>query len=122
VKAVIYARLAEENPDRLTQQIEMLMQEVQKNPLIELSGVYSEFSNGITETPPSEMQKMVQDCMRKGIRLVIVRDMSRIAGGYYDFAKRIKWFHRHNIAVWFVGENRSSLNMTKPVPVSEIFK
>ena len=122
MKAVIYARLAEENPDRLTRQIETLMQEVQKNPLIELSGVYSEFSSGITETPPPEMQKMVQDCVRKGIRLVIVRDMSRIAGGYYDFAKRIKWFHRHNIAVWFVGENRSSLNMTKPVLVSEIFK
>ena len=50
MKAVIYARLAEETPDRLTQQIETLMQEVRKIPLIELSGVYSEFSNGITET------------------------------------------------------------------------
>lgn len=121
MKAVIYARLAAHEPERLTEQVERLADEIQKNPMLELAGVYSEFGGGTGTTPPPEMQKMLEDCAAKDIRLVFMRDISRVARGFYDLDKRMKYFQNRNIAVWFVQEGMSSLNMVGSVPITQIF-
>ena len=121
MKSVIYARLAKNEPDKLTAQVEMLTEEIEKNPLLELAGVYSEFGGGTGTAPPPEMKKMLEDCVRKDIRLVFMRDTSRLATSFYDLDRRIKLFQNRNIAVWFVSERMSSMHIIGDVPVSQVF-
>ena len=121
MKAVIYARLTNHEADKLTEQVEMLSEEIQKNPHLELAGVYSEFGGGDGAAPPPEMRRMLEDCTAKGIRLVFMRDISRVAKGFYDLDKRMKLFQKHNIAIWFVQESMSSMSTVGTIPVSQIF-
>ena len=121
MKAVIYARLGIPEPDKLTRHVEMLTEKIQQNPMLELAGVYSEVAGGTGAGMPPEMKKMLEDCVKKGIHLVVMRDTSRLATSFYDLDRRIKAFQNRSITVWFAAERMSSMHIVGDVPVAQIF-
>ena len=109
--AGIYARVSTVHPDQLHSisiQLSNLVQRVYKTLNWKLADVYIDFASGKNATDRSEFQRMLQDCRRNKINLVLVKSISRFARDTVDGLQTTRELKALDIPVYFDMESMNS--------------
>ncbi|MEE5993591.1 MAG: recombinase family protein [Oscillospiraceae bacterium] len=114
LKVAAYARVSM-NSERLihslSAQISYYSDKIQKNPEWEYAGVYADkFVSGTSADNRPELQRMIADCEKGLINMILCKSISRFARNTVDLLTIVRYLKSMNIDVRFEKEGISTLS------------
>jgi len=83
---------------------------IKDNPKWEFVGIYADKGiSGTTSAKRTEFNKMIKDCERGKIDLIITKSISRFARNTADCLEVVRFLKGHNVGVYFERENINTL-------------
>ena len=114
LRVAAYARVSMET-DRLmhslSAQISYYSDLIQKNPEWEYAGVYADkFISGTRIEKRSEFQRMLADCEKGLINMILCKSISRFARNTVDLLNTVRHLKEIGVDIWFEKENVRTLS------------
>jgi len=114
-RVAAYCRVSTDSEDQLNSyrsQVQYYTDKISENKDWMMAGIYAD--EAITGTQVSKregFQKMINDCLRGQIDMVITKSISRFARNTLDTLKYVRMLKEKDIAVFFEDENINTLSM-----------
>lgn len=114
LRVAAYCRVSTDSDEQASSydvQIEHYTSYIQNNPDWELAGIFAD--DGITGTNTKkreEFNRMIVECMKDKIDMIITKSISRFARNTLDCLKHIRQLKDKNIAVFFEKENINTMD------------
>ena len=121
-KVAVYARVSKETGQlihSISAQINYYSNMIKKNPKWEYAGVYADY--GITGTSISkreEFQRMIMDCEKGKIDVILTKSISRFARNTVDLLNTVRYLKSLGIEVWFEKEQIHSCSKDSELMLS----
>lgn len=110
-----YCRVSTDEEDQLSSfvtQVDYYTRLIKTNSEWEFAGVYAdEGISGTTMWRRTEFNRMIEDCRRKKIDLILTKSISRFARNTLDCLKYVRQLKEHSIAVYFEKEAIDNLDV-----------
>ena len=114
LKVAAYARVSMESVKlmhSLSAQVSYYSDLIQKNPKWEYAGVYADrFVSGTSIGKRSEFQRMIADCEKGNVNLILCKSISRFARNTVDLLNTVRYLKSLDVEVWFEKENIRTLS------------
>lgn len=114
LRVAAYCRVSTDSEEQSTSyeaQVEHYTNYIKGNPEWELAGIYADDGISGTNTKKrDEFNRMIDDCMKGKIDMVITKSISRFARNTLDCLKYIRQLKDKNIPVFFEKENINSMD------------
>jgi len=114
LRVAAYCRVSTDSEEQSTSyeaQVEHYTNYIKGNPEWELAGIYADDGISGTNTKKrDEFNRMIDDCMKGKIDMVISKSISRFARNTLDCLKYIRQLKDKNIPVFFEKENITSMD------------
>ena len=114
LRVAAYCRVSTDSEEQSTSyeaQVEHYTNYIKGNPEWELAGIYADDGISGTNTKKrDEFNRMIDDCMKGKIDMVISKSISRFARNTLDCLKYIRQLKDKNIPVFFEKENINSMD------------
>jgi DNA invertase Pin-like site-specific DNA recombinase len=112
-RVAAYARVSVDSDElmqSLAAQVSHYGAHIQANPLWEYAGVYADAGiSGTATRNRSEFQRLLADCEKGLVDIILTKSISRFARNTVDLLKTIRHLRERNISVRFERENIDSL-------------
>jgi DNA invertase Pin-like site-specific DNA recombinase len=113
-RVAAYARVSVDSDElmqSLAAQVSHYSTHIQANPLWEYAGVYADAGiSGTATRNRSEFQRLLADCEKGMIDIILTKSISRFARNTVDLLKTVRHLRERNISVRFERENIDSLS------------
>ena len=113
-RVAAYARVSVDSDElmqSLAAQVSHYSAHIQANPLWEYAGVYSDAGiSGTATKNRSEFQRLIADCEKGLVDIILTKSISRFARNTVDLLKTVRHLRERNISVRFERENIDSLS------------
>ena len=113
-KVAVYARVSIETDklaNSLSAQISYYNELIKRNPEWEFAGIYADrFISGTAISKRAEFRKLISDCDKGLIDLILCKSISRFSRNTVDLLNTVRHLKELNVEVWFEKENISSLS------------
>ena len=113
-RVAAYARVSVDSDElmqSLAAQVSHYSAHIQANPLWEYAGVYADAGiSGTATKNRSEFQRLIADCEKGMVDIVLTKSISRFARNTVDLLKTVRHLRQRNISVRFERENLDSLS------------
>ena len=114
LRVAAYARVSMETDrlmNSLSAQISYYSDLIQKNPEWEYAGVYADkFISGTRIEKRSEFQRMISDCEKGLINVILCKSISRFARNTVDLLNTVRHLKEIGVDIWFEKENVRTLS------------
>lgn len=114
LKVAAYARVSMESEKlmhSLSAQISYYSDLIQKNPEWEYAGVYADrFVSGTSTARRTEFQRLIADCEKGNINLILCKSISRFARNTVDLLNTVRYLKSLDVEIWFEKENIRTLS------------
>lgn len=112
-RVAAYARVSVDSDElmhSLAAQVSHYSALIQSNPSWEYAGVYADAGiSGTATRNRSEFQRLIADCEKGKINIILTKSISRFARNTVDLLKTVRHLRERNISVRFERENIDSL-------------
>jgi DNA invertase Pin-like site-specific DNA recombinase len=111
LKVAAYCRVStkyEEQSTSLESQIRYYEEKIQSNPDWEFAGTYAESVSGVNFKKRDEWNRMMADCRKGKIDLIITKSISRFGRNTLPFLRSVNELAEKGITVYFENENIQS--------------
>lgn len=113
-RVAVYARVSVDSPEllqSLSNQVSHYNAYIQKNPIWEYAGVYADVGiSGTSIKNRSEFQRLLTDCEKGHIDIILTKSISRFARNTVDLLKVIRRLKALGVSVQFERENLDTLS------------
>ena len=113
-RVAAYARVSVDSDElmqSLAAQVSHYSALIQANPSWEYAGVYADAGiSGTATKNRSEFQRLIADCEKGLVDIVLTKSISRFARNTVDLLKTVRYLKERNISVRFERENLDSLS------------
>lgn len=114
LKVAAYARVSMESEKlmhSLSAQISYYSDLIQKNPEWEYAGVYADrFVSGTSTARRREFQRLIADCEKGNVNLILCKSISRFARNTVDLLNTVRYLKSLDVEIWFEKENIRTLS------------
>lgn len=115
LRVAAYCRVStshKEQQDSLKNKIAFYTEYIQRNPCWQFVAVYYDTASGLRMNKRPGYQKLIKDCRRKKIDLILVKSLSRSGRDTEETIKQIRRLKRMNIGVYIEvgGFNTTTVN------------
>lgn len=114
LKVAAYARVSMESDKlmhSLSAQISYYSDLIQKNAEWEYAGVYADrFVSGTSTSRRTEFQRLIADCEKGNVNLILCKSISRFARNTVDLLNTVRYLKSLNVEIWFEKENIRTLS------------
>ncbi|MDD3822383.1 MAG: recombinase family protein [Sphaerochaetaceae bacterium] len=112
-RVAAYARVSVDSDElmqSLAAQVSHYSTHIQSNPHWEYAGVYADAGiSGTATKNRSEFQRLIADCEKGMVDIILTKSISRFARNTVDLLKTVRSLREHNISVRFEREHIDSL-------------
>lgn len=114
-RVAAYCRVSKDNEEQLNSyesQKKYYTDLIQKKKEWHFSGIYAdEAITGTQVAKRVDFQRMINDCLKNEIDMIITKSISRFARNTYDTLKYVRMLKEENISVFFEEENIDTMTM-----------
>lgn len=114
LKVAAYARVSKETErlmHSLSAQVSYYNDLIQKNPEWEYAGVYADsFISGTSMDNRPELQRLLADCEKGLINIILCKSISRFARNTVDLLKTVRHLKEIGVEIWFEKEDIHTLS------------
>ena len=112
MRVAAYCRVSKDTPDQrasLEQQIHAYETMIALNPDWELAGIYSDVASGLRLQHREGYKRLLRDCKRGKIDMIIVKSMSRLGRDALELIKRIREWKSLGIMLYLETEGINTM-------------
>lgn len=106
-RVAVYCRVSsnsDEQKSSLQAQQEYYSKVIMKNENCLLVGIYTDIASGVDKKKRTQFNKLIKDCKKKKIDIIVTKSISRFARNTLDFLEVIRVLKELNVDVYFENE------------------
>ena len=107
IRAAVYCRVSSNKRIQMHSieaQQEYYIDYFKRNPQYTFAGIYTDIASGLNISSRKEFQKMINDCKRGKIDIIITKSISRFSRNTYDFLVIIRTLKKLGVDIFFQNE------------------